>query len=66
MAKEDFYGIQEEIHAGGSGQVFKAIELATKVPVGLGSDGFGMRSPGVEWLGLLDLEVVLFFFLGFL
>jgi len=27
---EDFYAIQEEIHAGGSGQVFKAIELATK------------------------------------
>ena len=32
VAKEDFYGIQEEIHAGGSGQVFKAVELATKVP----------------------------------
>jgi len=48
VAKEDFYGIQEEIHAGGSGQVFKAIELATKVPVGLGSDGFGMRSPGLN------------------
>ena len=28
--EEDFYAIQEEVNAGGSAQVFRAVEIATK------------------------------------